>query len=60
MWDRLAEGIRFVKGTFDDDKAFERLSETLQKLDAERGTGGNHAFYLSIPPRAFPRGAPSS
>jgi glucose-6-phosphate 1-dehydrogenase len=26
----------------------------LQKLDAERGTGGNHAFYLSIPPGAFP------
>jgi glucose-6-phosphate 1-dehydrogenase len=54
VWDRLAEGIRFVKGTFDDDKAFERLAETLQKLDAERGTGGNHAFYLSIPPGAFP------
>ncbi len=25
----------------------------LEKLDAERGTGGNHAFYLSIPPKAF-------
>nr|MCH9707904.1 glucose-6-phosphate dehydrogenase [Actinomycetes bacterium] len=54
VWDRLAEGIRFVQGTFDDDEAFGRLSETLGKLDAERGTGGNHAFYLSIPPKAFP------
>ncbi len=54
VWDRLAEGFRFVQGTFDDDKAFERLAETLNKLDAERGTGGNHAFYLSIPPKAFP------
>ena len=53
VWDRLAEGIRFVQGTFDDAKAFEKLAETLQKLDAERGTGGNHAFYLSIPPKAF-------
>ena len=53
VWDRLAEGIRFVQGTFDDDKAFQRLAETLEKLDAERGTGGNHAFYLSIPPKAF-------
>jgi glucose-6-phosphate 1-dehydrogenase len=53
VWDRLAEGIRFVQGTFDDAKAFERLTETLQKLDAERGIGGNHAFYLSIPPKAF-------
>ncbi|TSD95309.1 glucose-6-phosphate dehydrogenase [Skermania sp. ID1734] len=54
VWDRLAEGIRFVQGTFDDDSAFDRLSKTLASLDAERGTGGNHAFYLSIPPGAFP------
>ena len=55
VWDRLAEGFRFVQGTFDDDAAFERLRETLHKLDEERGTGGNHAFYLSIPPNAFPQ-----
>ncbi len=54
VWDRLAEGFRFVQGGFDDDAAFGRLAETLEKLDAERGTGGNHAFYLSIPPKAFP------
>jgi glucose-6-phosphate 1-dehydrogenase len=53
VWDRLAEGIRFVQGTFDDEEAFSRLAEQLDKLDAERGTGGNHAFYLSIPPKAF-------
>ncbi len=53
-WDRLAEGFRFVPGTFDDDDAFNRLAETLEKLDAERGTGGNHAFYLAIPPKSFP------
>ena len=54
VWDRLAEGIRFVQGTFDDEAAFARLAETLDKLDAERGTGANHAFYLAIPPNAFP------
>ncbi|MED5815486.1 glucose-6-phosphate dehydrogenase [Mycolicibacterium sp. 050232] len=54
VWDRLAEGFRFVQGTFDDDASFERLKDTLHKLDEERGTGGNHAFYLSIPPKAFP------
>ena len=54
VWDRLAEGFRFVQGSFDDDAAFALLAETLEKLDAERGTGGNHAFYLSIPPKAFP------
>jgi len=55
VWDRLAEGFRFVQGTFDDDAAFERLKDTLHELDEERGTGGNHAFYLSIPPSAFPQ-----
>ena len=54
VWEQLSEGIRFVQGTFQDDSAFETLAKTLEKLDAERGTGGNHAFYLSIPPNAFP------
>jgi glucose-6-phosphate 1-dehydrogenase len=54
VWDRLAEGFRFVPGTFDDDEAFDRLASTVADLDRVRGTGGNHAFYLSIPPSAFP------
>ncbi len=53
-WERLAEGIRFVEGTFDDPEAFERLRETVEELDQKRGTDGNHAFYLSIPPALFP------
>ncbi|KAB1657783.1 glucose-6-phosphate dehydrogenase [Pseudoclavibacter chungangensis] len=52
-WRELARGIRFVRGEFDDADAFDRLSGTLEELDRERGTRGNHAFYLSIPPRSF-------
>jgi glucose-6-phosphate 1-dehydrogenase len=54
VWQQLSEGIRFVQGEFDDDDAFDRLKETIELLDAKRGTNGNHAFYLSIPPKAFP------
>ncbi|HEY2724902.1 MAG TPA: glucose-6-phosphate dehydrogenase, partial [Pseudonocardiaceae bacterium] len=54
VWDQLAEGIRFVSGSFDDDEAFDRLAATVAELDTVRGTGGNHAFYLSIPPGMFP------
>ncbi|MDV2475623.1 glucose-6-phosphate dehydrogenase [Rhodococcus zopfii] len=54
VWQRLAEGIRFVQGSFDDDAAFGELVTTLAELDKVRGTGGNHAFYLSIPPDSFP------
>ncbi|WP_353953689.1 glucose-6-phosphate dehydrogenase [Knoellia sp. S7-12] len=53
VWRSLSEGIRFVPGTFDDPKAFDLLAETVRELDEQRGTGGNHAFYLSIPPSFF-------
>ena len=54
VWARLSEGIRFVPGSFDDDAAFDELASVVAELDRERGTGGNHAFYLSIPPAMFP------
>ncbi|MBX3087477.1 MAG: glucose-6-phosphate dehydrogenase [Cryobacterium sp.] len=54
VWRQLAEGIRFVRGSFDDAAAYERLNGALQELDSKRGTLGNHAFYLSIPPDSFP------
>ena len=53
VWDQLSEGFHFVQGEFDDDDAFEVLRSTLESLDQERGTGGNHAFYLAIPPGLF-------
>jgi glucose-6-phosphate 1-dehydrogenase len=53
VWRQLAEGVRFVPGNFDDDEAFKTLRQTIVDLDMQRGTGGNHAFYLSIPPRYF-------
>ncbi|WP_153396689.1 glucose-6-phosphate dehydrogenase [Ornithinicoccus halotolerans] len=53
VWQDLAEGLRFVRGTFDDPEAFARLAQTVRELDEARGTGGNHAFYLSIPPDWF-------
>ena len=53
LWQQFASGLRFVHGEFDDDDAYVRLAETLDELDRDRGTRGNHAFYLSIPPKAF-------
>lgn len=53
-WQELLQGIRFVSGEFTDAAAFARLRTTIEKLDVERGTMGNHAFYLSIPPKDFP------
>jgi glucose-6-phosphate 1-dehydrogenase len=54
VWQRLADTIRFLPGSFDDDGAFDQLAEMLRETDRTAGTQGNAAFYLSIPPTAFP------
>ena len=54
VWQQMSEGIRFVSGEFTDNEAFDKLAGTVRQLDHERGTGGNYAFYLSIPPKFFP------
>jgi glucose-6-phosphate 1-dehydrogenase len=54
VWQQVCEGVRFVSGEFADDHAFDELAKTVADLDAQRGTGGNCAFYLSVPPKAFP------
>ena len=53
VWKQLSEGFRFVPGDFNDDHAFDLLRRTIEELDETRGTGGNHAFYLAIPPSFF-------
>ena len=54
IWERIAEGARFIPGSFDDDAAFDQMHQTLQDLEKTYGIVGNAAFYLSIPPSAFP------
>jgi glucose-6-phosphate 1-dehydrogenase len=54
VWSRLAGNIRFVQGSFDDDNSFDELSQVLDEMRDARGIKGNAAFYLSIPPAAFP------
>jgi glucose-6-phosphate 1-dehydrogenase len=54
VWARLANNIRFVPGSFDDDNAFDQLTACLTEMQDSHGIKGNAAFYLSIPPSAFP------
>ncbi|MEG3630309.1 glucose-6-phosphate dehydrogenase, partial [Streptomyces sp. C6-003] len=55
VWRQLSEGMRFVPGDFADDTAFKQLRDAVDELDAARGTSGNYAFYLSVPPKFFPK-----
>ena len=54
VFEGLRDGLRFVEGSFDQPEGFERLAQQLTQLQRTRGTGGNHAYYLSIPPSQFP------
>ena len=50
IWEKLAAGIGYVQGTFEDPKTYVDLKARLEKLDAERGTGKNRIFYLAVGP----------
>jgi glucose-6-phosphate 1-dehydrogenase len=54
VWARLSGSIKFVPGSFDDDAAFDHLAATLDSLCDSHGIKHNAAFYLAIPPAAFP------
>src|SRR5215470_1733091 len=51
--DELAARCRYVTGTFDDAKAFDRLRDVLAEDDAKYGTDGNRIFYISTPASLF-------
>ncbi|MEO3861258.1 glucose-6-phosphate dehydrogenase [Acrocarpospora sp. B8E8] len=54
VWKQICEGIHFCPGEFHDEGAFDVLAMMLKEIDETRGTGGNYAFYLSVPPKFFP------
>jgi glucose-6-phosphate 1-dehydrogenase len=54
VWRRIADSLCFLPGSFDDDRAFDALADKLVELEDSHGIKGNAAFYLSIPPPAFP------
>src|SRR4051794_31681953 len=53
VWGPFAEGLRYVGTDFADEGGEDKVVETLNELDSERGTGGNRLYYLAVPPAAF-------
>ncbi len=54
VWRQIADALCFLPGSFDDAEAFDALAAKLVELEDSHGIKGNAAFYLSIPPGAFP------
>jgi glucose-6-phosphate 1-dehydrogenase len=49
-WAELAKGISYVQGEFHAPETFAKLKAELETVDAQRGTGQNRVFYLSVGP----------
>jgi glucose-6-phosphate 1-dehydrogenase len=52
-WERFSSSIFYHRANLDDPPAYLSLRERLDKLDSERGLGGNRLFYLATPPENF-------
>ncbi len=53
LWESFSQGIFYEQVEFDDDAGYKRLGETLDRLDRERGTGGNRVYYLATAPNYY-------
>ncbi|HEU4404758.1 MAG TPA: glucose-6-phosphate dehydrogenase [Polyangiaceae bacterium] len=49
-WARLAPGIGYVQGSFEQAQTYRDLAARLDAADRERGVGGNRVFYLAVGP----------
>ena len=52
-WDWLESRLHYVRGSFDDPAAYQRLDERLTELEESHGTEGNALFYLATSPDYF-------
>jgi len=50
----LLNDMRYVQGTFDDDRVYTELERTLGEFDEQAGYQLNRTFYLSTSPEFFP------
>jgi glucose-6-phosphate 1-dehydrogenase len=54
IWESIADTIEYQRGDFNDPAAYAELAKRLDRIDRDRGTGGNRLFYLAVPPSLYP------
>ena len=54
VWDSFCSNVFYLSGDTNKVETYEELKGFLKKLDGERGTRGNRAFYLASSPTLFP------
>ncbi len=53
LWEGFVRRISYVSGNFDDPATYDKLKETLAKVDQEHNSHGNYFFYLATAPNFF-------
>ncbi|HSZ64437.1 MAG TPA: glucose-6-phosphate dehydrogenase [Terriglobales bacterium] len=53
LWEWFVSRISYVSGNFDDTATFDKLKETLAKVDQEHNSHGNYFFYMATAPKYF-------
>jgi glucose-6-phosphate 1-dehydrogenase len=53
VWQSFAQGLFYLTADIGDADDYQKLGELLERVDRERGTGGNRLFYLSVAPRFY-------
>jgi glucose-6-phosphate 1-dehydrogenase len=53
VWNRLAQGLRYVSADLADSEDDAGIAEALNDLDSTHGCGGNRVYYLAVPPAAI-------
>jgi len=51
VWSSFEKTIHYVPTP--DERGYDELGRTLDRIDGEMGTGGNRLFYLATPPAAY-------
>src|SRR6476619_1077193 len=50
IWNGFSKSLFYHQSEFHDSAGYKKLNDRLEKIDRERGTGGNRLFYLAAPP----------
>ena len=53
LWQPIATNITFLKGDFEDDATYQKLSGLLAELDRKEQLDGNVLFYMAVADRFF-------
>jgi glucose-6-phosphate 1-dehydrogenase len=52
-WAPIEQRLHYLSGSFDDNALYQRIGETLTRLQSEYGLPPNYLFYFAVPPQMF-------